>query len=401
MIRNITIEEAQERLMETSNTLEIRKKKITDCLGAILAEDIIAMVTQPPFPRSAMDGYAVHATDILSATREKPITLPVKMLVCAGDEPTGFFPQGMAAQIMTGAPIPRGADLVIPQEAVDCNEYEVTFYKSGKIHDNCCLRGEDFFQGDILATRGSPVDSYTIAAAVAGGVNQANVYERIRVAVITTGNELIPAGEKLPAGKIYNSSLAYFESRLASLGCEVVFSATIPDEKELIAEAVREAAIHANLILTTGGISVGKKDYLPEVIDSLGANVIFRGIQIKPGMPTMAAIFEERTILCLSGNPYSAIAMFEILYPAYEKKARSRNQMRLYRLESTMINDFHKSSPTRRLVRGILEKNGVFVPKGQQNGQLYAGIGTNCLVDIPAGSAPLMTGEKVELFLLP
>ncbi|MCD8122510.1 MAG: molybdopterin molybdotransferase MoeA [Clostridiales bacterium] len=398
---NVSIEEAQARLMEASVMLGIQKKKITDCLGDVLAEDVVAAAMQPPFPRSAMDGYALHAADVESANRDRPVRLPVRGTIYAGDSLPERLSRGKTVRIMTGAPIPQGADLVIPQEATDCGEQEVTFYESGKAGENCCPAGEDFRRGEILAEKGNPADPYTMAAAAAGGVREVCVRERIRAAVITTGNELVPVDEELPAGKIYNSSLVYFVSRLSELGCEVVSAVTVSDEEEEIAEAIRNAAVVADLILTTGGVSVGRRDCLPEVIRRLGATVLFRGLSIKPGMPTMAASFKERTILCLSGNPYSAIAMFEILYPAYEKKAQGRNRMRLGRSRGVMGNTFPKSSPSRRLVRGILKGNDVFVPEMQGNGQLLAGVGSNCLVDIPAGSGPVMQGEEVELFVLP
>lgn len=401
----VTIEEAQNRLTEMSMEVGVQKRRIWDCLGLVLAEDIAAVITQPPFARSAMDGYAVRAEDVSFATQEASVILPVVAEIYAGDQPPQKLLPGEAMRIMTGAPIPEGADLVIPQEMTDYGGREVTFYRGGKAGENCCPAGEDFSKGDILARKGEAVDAYTIAAAVAGGVKMAAVRKRIRAAVITTGNELVSMDEKtdeknLPIGKIYNSSLAYFVSRLTELGCDVISAVTVPDDTEVISETIRTAASEADLILTTGGVSVGGKDYLPEVINDLGAENIFRGIRIKPGMPTMAARYQNSTILCLSGNPYSAIAMFEVLFPAYEQKALGRNRMRIRRYQSVTINSFTKASPNRRLVRGILQDDGVWIPKDQRNGQLLAGVGSNCLVDIPAGSGPLTVGVTVELYTL-
>ncbi len=396
-----SVEEAQLSLMQNSPTLSSEIIPIETALSRTLTEDMIAQLTQPPFPRSAMDGYALRSADLMDEiSQTHPQSFPVVGTVFAGDEPFGTLPRGHAVRIMTGAPIPDGADVIIPQEMTDYGQERVTLYQKLSQHANCVPSGEDFCEGDILSAKGQIIDPYTIAAGVAGGVRTVQVRRPIRAAVITTGSELVSSKETLRLGQIYNSNLAFFQSRLVQLGCEVITCASYSDDLDAIRAAVNEAADAADLVLTTGGISVGQKDYLPQIINSLDADLLFRGIAVKPGSPTLAARLRDAVILSLSGNPYSAIAMFEVLFPYFEQKALGRNALRLMRLQRPAVNGYPKASPARRFVRGMLRPDGVYIPKDQRNGQLHGGIGSNCLVDIPAGTNEIRPMDTVSVLLL-
>ncbi len=403
-METITVEEAQRRIFEASEILpkeQIFLSDTSDVLlrGRILAEDIKAKITQPPFPRSAMDGYAVRAENTAGASRENPVCLPVEKEVDAGDAPVSLT-EGHAIRIMTGAPIPEGADLVIPQEMTNYGEQTVEIYRSLSAGTNCVPAGEDFRQGDTIAEKGSCVDAYTAASAAASGADRITVRRKIRVIILTTGSELTLPGEILEPGKIYNSSLTFFRSRCAELNCEIIRAVQVEDNIEAIAREIEKGAPEADLILTTGGVSVGKKDYLPEVMDRIGAAILFHGIDVKPGSPTMASKLGKATILSLSGNPFSAAAMFELLFAYYEKKALQRTNLRIFRAMLPASSGYPKKTKRRRFIRGVIGQDGVYIPAGQKNGQLQAGIGSNCLVEIAPGNEGIAPGEAVKVWII-
>ncbi len=392
-----SIEDAGKKLYEAAVLLGVENLSVEESYGRVLAEDLIAKLTQPPFRRSAMDGYAVRYEDICAVTETEKVFLPVADAIYAGDSPLSGELQGAAVKIMTGAPVPDWADVVIPHEMTDRGEEQVRIDRALSKESNCVPAGEDFMEGDTLSERGSVVDPYTIATAVAGGITSVEVRSKVRVSVLTTGSELIDAGQPILPGQIYNSSKAFFAVRLKELGCEVLEASQVSDEPEAIAESLKALAEESDLIVTTGGVSVGEKDYLPLVLEQIGAETVFQGIAVKPGSPTMAAKYKDAIILCLSGNPFSAIAMFETLFPYYEYKAMGLKEMPMKVCKTICKNSYPKKSKMRRLIRGKLDPEGVTVPAQQRNGQLQAGIGCNCLVEIPAGSERVEAGEMVTV----
>lgn len=396
----ISLERAREIMVSQGKVLEAEKASVFEAFGRVLAEDIYAPMSQPPFARSAMDGFAVRSEDIKDACREKPVRLKLTDRVYAGMEAEKAVEPGETVQIMTGAMVPCGADCVIRQEDCSFREQEIDIYKECFPGENICPAGEDFQKGELLALKGRKIDAYLTAAVVAAGVKELLVYRKARVAVITTGDELKQPGEALKPGEIYDANQAYLSARLKELGCEVVSVCGALDKIENISEAVSEAVKRADLVLTIGGVSVGEKDLLPEVMEELGAEMLFHGISVKPGMPTMLSSLMGTPVLSLSGNPYSAAAVFELLVPSFLEKLVGRENTELTVRTAELANDFLKESPVRRILRGYYDGNMVYVSEKQGNGQLKGGIGCNCLIDIPAGSREIRAGQCVKLFLM-
>lgn len=395
----ISLEEAQRLICLQSKCTGIELLPIEDCIGRILAEDLHALVSHPPFPRSAMDGYALSSNTLRDAREDHPVKCSVIYKICAG-QPTGrAIAEGEAVRIMTGGMIPEGADCVVPQEFTDYGEEEVSIYRKAEPGDNYCPEGEDFHAGELLAEKGMRVDSYMIAAAVAAGKESLQVYRRLRAAVITTGDELCRPGQELKTGQIYDSNMAYICSRLKELGCELNYVYCAGDNVNRICQAVMEAGKESDFIITTGGVSVGEKDLLPAVMESLHARQIFHGIRIKPGMPTMFSVYDGIPVLSLSGNPYSSSAMFELLVKPFLAKSsgENRNLIEMRTVLAVMAEDYPKKSPVRRFIRGKYDGSSVWAAVQQRNGQLKAGIGSNCLIDIPEGSAELKAGDAVRI----
>lgn len=398
MVR-ITLEEAQKLIFQQEYAVEAMRRPVTECTGSVLAENLVSGMMQPPFARSAMDGYALRQEDVRKADREHPAILQVVYKTCAGDRPGRNIQPGECVRIMTGAMIPEGADCVIRQEDTDYGEETVQIYTAAVLQQNCCQAGEDFQAGEVLAKAGETVDAYTVAAAVASGKKELSVRRRLRAALVTTGEELCETGSVLQPGQIYNSNQAYLRVRLMQEGCDVVYCKMTGDDRESIARAVQEAADKADFVITTGGVSVGQKDQLPHVMDALGARILFRGIAVKPGMPTMCSVLGKTPVLSLSGNPYSAFSVFELLIRPLTAGLLGADGYDYIRIHTTASSDFLKESRGRRLLRGYYDGTAVALSKKQQNGQLTGGIGCNCLVDVPAGSGPVYAGTPVEIIL--
>ena len=210
----VTLEQAQELFKTCMPVRKKEEKRSADCLGQILAKPIYAAVTQPPFPRSAMDGFALRSRDICRADMQHPVTLEVTGCVCAGQKSELVLKPYQAVRIMTGAMIPEGADCVVKQEDAEWDAEAVRIYHNAQPGENYCPAGEDFSAGNLLAEAGTPVDSYLLAAVTAAGVRNLTVYKRLKAAVITTGDELQNTETPLQPGKIYDANGIWLCTRL-------------------------------------------------------------------------------------------------------------------------------------------------------------------------------------------
>ncbi len=396
----ISIWEAMDLVVKHTRMMGEEELPIMDCLGRVLSRDILTAIDQPPFPRSAMDGYAIRSVDSKGACEAEPKEFEVVGLQCAGDPYFRPINQGEALRIMTGAAIPEGADCVIPQEYTDYGEERVSIYKEMGVYDNYCEIGEDFPQGDCLAQEGDIVDSYLIAAAIAAGLDSLPVRKKVRAAVITSGDELQNPGTKLKEGKIYNSNLGFFTTRLSELGCQIIMAESAGDSMDSIKDKISEASKSCDFIITTGGVSVGVKDLLPDAMEELGADLIFHGIAIKPGMPTMFSLLNGTPVLSLSGNPYSAAAVFELLAQPILRNAFGFNKPVLEKVTGISSDEFRKKTKWDRFLRGYYKEGTISFSAGQRNGQTRSGIGCNCLIYLENGRDPVKAGEELTAFLL-
>lgn len=397
----ITLEEAVRRMCEERMVADTEEISIHDCIGRVLAEDFVAQITQPPFPRSAMDGYAVRSEDIKEASKGHPVCLHVQERVCAGDEPAHLSGNGYAIRIMTGAVIPESADCVVKQEDTDYGEEIVHIFASAERNQNCCPAGEDYYVGEKLIEKGSVLNAYAVAVLAGNGVETVRVRKKLKAAIISSGDELMKPGQPLRPGKIYDTNRFFLESRCIQFGCEVVFAETVGDSKDEIQDAIQRALGRADFIITTGGVSVGQKDLIPEVVSGYhNTEVLFHGVNIKPGMPTLFALMEGKPFLGLSGNPYSAFAVFELMGKPMIAKMQGKkdcmHEIRYARLE----NGFLRARPCRRIVRGYYDGEKVSLSKFQKNGQVKAGIESNCLVELDEGKESIPADARVKIYLL-
>lgn len=398
----MTAEAALELVLQHTPVIQEKEEiPIAEVSGRILAEDIKTVFDNPPFHRSPIDGYACKAADLEGATKEQPAHLKVLREIDAGDYSEEEVGSGQAVRIMTGAAIPPGCDCCIRQEDTDYGEETVRIYKAERQWGNYCFRGEDFRAGQVLL-KSSRELGFVEAGVLAGmGIPKVKVYRRPRIAVLTTGNEVVQPGEPLAPGKIFDINQKLLAARLLELGAELTEARSVPDEPEQMAEALKKAAGEADLIVTTGAVSVGKKDIMHASLALIGAERVFWGIQVKPGMPTLFSDYEGIPVMSLSGNPFSALVITELLLRPMLAKMMQKPSMELRRVTGKLSDAFGKQSPGRRFVRAFWENGSFHLPEGlNSNGVLASMLGCNCLLDIPAGSDALRPGDEAEAILL-
>lgn len=398
----LILEQAQNLLLERVNMIKDAEEiTLWDAGGRVLAKDIYAEHDQPPFPRSPLDGYAVRSADISTASKDQPVRLRVLEEVDAGHVGSRCVEPGTAVRIMTGAPIPDGADCIVGQEDTDYGEETVEVYEPIGSYENYCYAGEDYKAGTKILGEGLLLGAVEVGILASLGLESVSVYRSPKAAVITTGDEIILPGEELAGGKIYDSNLYTLVTRLRMWGMEVTAKERVGDDAAFAAERIREAAGNADLVITTGGVSVGKKDIMHEVVKLLGCETIFWKIAVKPGMPTLCAQYQGKLLICLSGNPYGAAVNLELLVRPLLCKMSGRPDLKIRRVRAVTESTFPKMSRVTRYVRGYYENGKVRIPDGSNaSGILSTMCGCNCLIEIPAGTSRLERGDTADIILL-
>ncbi len=396
----LEVEEAVQKLkdavVEQEETTEVL---LLDALGLIVAEDVIAVSDQPPFARSPLDGYALRAADIQTADKKHPVMLTVIDKIMAGQASKKQVGEKEAIRLMTGAPIPVGADCVIRQEDTDLGKDTVAVFQSLQPFENYCFQGEDYQAGSCLLQKGTRIRAAEIAVMASCGKEKVKVYSGPKVSLFSTGDEIVMPGEDLSEGKIYDTNLFYLHARLREMGVSVENAEKCVDDAVQVAEKIKQIAKTSSLILTTGGVSVGEKDIMHEVRKILHVEPLFWRVKIKPGSPTLAFVYEETLVICLTGNPFGVVANFELLVrPVLEKLSRGAVTA-CKRGIGILQNDFLKASHSRRIVRARYEDRKVFLPEGHASGMIRSMSETNCFLDIAAGTDELKKGDGVQIII--
>lgn len=404
MRTNISLEEAQALVLSIAKPAGDSNTLLQQAAGRVLARDVQSLLNVPAFDKSPLDGYAVRAGDTKTAGPDSPVVLRVIEEVPAGSMPVKAVGPGETTRIMTGAPIPAGADEVIRFEDVREAPDRIEVSRPVTAGKNIVPLGEDVARGEVVARRGTVINSALLGVLASLGIASIPVYNRVSAAIITTGSELLDPAEAWVPGKIYNSNLYALEARCRELGVEPLFLASVPDEKETIEKTLREALAQVDFVLTTGGISVGLYDVVKEAVQDIGATPLFWRISMKPGTPAFAAHLDGKPIVSLSGNPAAAMINFDLIVtPALKKMSGMVNQLPAT-ITGVLAGDFAKGSPQRRLLRARWMKRGrdefIQLTGPQGNGVLKSLVDCNLLVDVPAGSPPLAAGQVVSAFLV-
>lgn len=406
MKKFIALEEALEILNKNTKALKSEVVSIKDSLKRVLYGDIKSKINNPPFNKSVFDGYAFKSEDSKGTSKENPIELKIVDEIFAGDFSEREIKSGEAVRIMTGAPIPLGADCVLKQEETERHGDLVKIFKEMKSNENVSFMGEDIKIGETLIKKGKRLDYADLGIMASSGISQATVYKKPKVSIISTGDEVCDINSTLKPGKIYDSNLYSLSGRIEELGYNVLSMEHVGDNIIKIGKAIEKAFEKSDIVFTTGGASVGEKDLMQKVAESIGFEKLFWKIKIKPGSAVVCSKREEKILISLSGNPNAALTTFELLgKPVLKKLEGEEENINIKREKGILMDSFNKKSPQRRFLRGnvIYDEKGarVYITQIKSgNGILSSLLNANCLIEVEKGNEGLNKGEVVNIIKL-
>jgi molybdenum cofactor synthesis domain-containing protein len=312
----LTFDEAKKVILERvrPKPLGIEEISLLEASSRVLAQDITASRDIPPFDRSTVDGYAVRAQDTFGAEENRPITLIAHGAVRVGETPKIVVRKKEAAEIVTGAPIPEGSDAVVMLEQTERKANRIRVFSAVARHENVMKTGQDIGKGEIVLKSGNLLGSREIGVLAALGMARVKVYVVPRVAVFSTGAEVTEPGKSLRNGKIYDINAYSLSAAVLESGGKPIFLGVFPDDLVKLQKALRQALASADVVVTSGGVSVGPKDVMPKALASIGKPGTFiSGIAIKPGKPTTIGLIRDKPVFSLPGHPASALLVFHLL----------------------------------------------------------------------------------------
>jgi molybdopterin molybdotransferase len=387
----LTVDEALDRLLGAAQPLtDVETVDTLAASGRVLATGVVSSVNVPPMDNSQMDGYAVRTLDVPAV----PTTLPVSQRIAAGHVGAPLAP-GTAARIFTGAPMPPGADAVVMQERCSAGEGTVTLNERPIAGAWIRRVGVDIAAGDRVLETGRRLRPQDCGVAAAAGAAQLTVYRRLRVAVFFTGDELSMPGEPLAPGRIYNSNRYTLRGLLEGMGCEVFDLGIVPDDLGKTREALASASVGADVILTSGGVSVGEEDHVKPAVEAEGSLDLWQ-ISMKPGKPLAFGRVRDVPFIGLPGNPVSSFVTFLIFARPFLLLRQGVTEPRVQALQ--LPADFELSTPDKRreFLRARVNDAGcVEIHRNQNSAILSSTVWAGGLVDNPAGQ-PIARGDKVR-----
>jgi molybdopterin molybdotransferase len=376
------VEDALDQLLGMANEQRLADSELLaldEARGRVLASDLLATHDLPPWPNSAMDGYALNLADL----HRQP--LKVSQKVYAGLAPDTLLP-GTCARIFTGAPLPPGATCVEMQENVEVLEDgRVRFLQLLKAGQNIRAQGQENRVGDILLRAGKRLGPFELAVAAGQGLAQLHVVRRPRVALLSTGDELVEPGQPLRPGSIYNSNRVLLGHWLRELGCEVIDAGILPDRPAQTRLKLEQLQVSADLILTTGGVSAGDADCLGQVLRDSGKPLLWK-LAIKPGKPLTVGHFGTVPVIGLPGNPTSALVTFGLLARPYLLRVQGVEDVMPLSFTVNAGFDWHKVGSRREYLRVKLEAGRAVLYSNQSSGVLLGATWADGLVEIPENS---------------
>ena len=312
----LTFEEAQKKINEQFKPVFLGEEEavLLEAYNRVLNEDVVSTLDIPPFNRSTVDGYAVKAEDTFEADENTPATLKVSGAVNIGEPPNVKVAKGEAVEIVTGAPISEGADSVVMVEDTQREDADLQVFGALTSGENVMKKGSDLKKGALVLKKGVVLGSSEIGVLAALGLTKVKVLKIPMVAVISTGAEVMEPGKPLPPGKIYDINAYSISTAVIESGGKPVYFGVVPDDKAALAKAMQTAVASADMVITSGGVSVGPRDYTPQIVDSLGKpGIVVYGIAVKPGKPTTVGFVGDKPIFSLPGHPTSALLIFYLL----------------------------------------------------------------------------------------
>ena len=404
MEENLEYQQARALLLEQVGALDTERIPLEQCGGRVLAEDIVAGEDIPPFDRSPYDGYAFRAADTAGASADAPAILRVLEEIPAGGVSHIPVTAGTAVRVMTGAPIPLGADAVVMYEKTHFTQDTVAVFQQFTPGTNIVRAGEDVRRGEVLARRGMRIDPGLAGTLASLGIGRPAVYRLPRIGILSTGSELVEVGRKPEPGQIRNANRYALTAAVDREGWEAVYLGAAGDDVEEISRLVEQGLSSCDAVISTGGVSAGDFDLTPAAMERAGVCMLFQRVAIKPGMSCAYGVRAGKPVCALSGNPASALTNFYVLtLPALRKLAGYCEPLPA-EFPASLEYGFGKASPAARFLRGRLEirdgRTWIVPPGGQGNVVLSSTIGCDMMAEIPAGSGPVAAGTELRGFML-
>jgi molybdopterin molybdotransferase len=397
----LSLEQARTRILDRLPRLPTERVPLLEALDRFAAEDIRGLRAVPGFDNSAFDGYAVHSVEVASASPEHPVPLRVSGLCAAGSAPGPAFPAGSCVRIFTGAPLPAGADAIVMQEDTRSpGPGLVEFLAASTPWEGVRFAGEDVRPGDVLLRSGHRLRPGALSLIASTGVDTLPVNRRPRLSLLSTGSELIEPGQPLQPGQIHDSNGVLLESLARREGVEVLGRTRIADELEATLNALDQASRSADVIITTGGVSVGDADLLRPALAKLGGEVDLWRIAMKPGKPFAFGRLGKAWWFGLPGNPVSAFVTWRVLVRPALHRLMGSVEPATVALPARLGQPFTNRGDRRHLIRATLDTQGRVFQAGTQGSHLQAGLAhANVLLDLPAATT-WEAGREVTVELL-
>lgn len=399
----IPVKEAIQRIVKQQITMPSHKMSLENSLNHILAEDIVATYDIPRFDKSPYDGFAIRSIDSQGASGKHRIEFKVIDHIGAGSVSNKVVGEREAVRIMTGAQIPEGADAVVMFEQTIELEDTFTIRKPFTKNENISLKGEETTTGDIVLKKGQVINPGVIAVLATYGYTEVQVIKQPSVAVIATGSELLDVSDPLEDGKIRNSNGPMIHALAEKLGLEVGIYKTQKDDLESGIQIVKEAMSNHDIVITTGGVSVGDFDYLPEIYKAVNAEVLFNKVAMRPGSVTTVAFANGKYLFGLSGNPSACFTGFELFVKPAVKHMCGALEVFPQVVKATLMEDFSKANPFTRFIRAkatLTSAGATVVPSGfNKSGAVVAIAHANCMIMLPGGTRGFKAGHTVDVIL--
>ncbi|MGE5341387.1 MAG: gephyrin-like molybdotransferase Glp [Candidatus Omnitrophota bacterium] len=384
----IPIETAENILNTISCHPEVEAIPLMESLGRILAQDIVSRISMPPFDKSAMDGYAIRSDDPSPAFN-------VVEVIAAGSVPTQTIETGQCAKIMTGAMLPHGADRVVKVEVTEETDGVMTI--TGKDpHSNICYLGEDIKPGDLILSKGHRIRPQEVGIIASMGLTQVTVYQKPRVGLVTTGSEIVEPGSELQTGQIYNSNAYSIGAQVLQAGASITYAGIVGDDPEMIRRTLDDLLSQNQMVLISGGVSMGDYDFVPRILKELGVQLYFDKVAIQPGKPTVFGTRGETFVFGMPGNPVSTFIVFEVFVKRLLCKLMGVDYTPMI-LKGIMKKDFHRKRAERTAYIPVTYDNEGVVDTLEYHGSahLNALSPANALLKVPTGVYHISKGSTV------
>lgn len=390
----IDVETAQDLILSNSSRpSEIIEVAIKDALDFVLAKNVISKIDMPPFRQSAMDGYAINGFDDTIYT----IVGEIK----AGDDNNPNLNVGEAVRIFTGAPVPDRANTVIMQEKVIVNGNKITLEESIQANKNIRPKGEQIKVGDIALTKGTTIKGAHVGFLASLGITEIQVYKKPSISIVVTGNELIRPGNRLPYGRVYESNGSMLTAVLNELGYKNTSIVTVEDDYKKTKNILKNVIQNSDVIIITGGISVGDYDFVGKALKDIGVEEIFYKVKQKPGKPLFFGKKDQASVFGLPGNPAAALSCFYMYVYSLLKKSEGAFNTNFPNILIPLLTDYKVKGDRAQFLKARIQNNGVEILDGQSSAMIRAFGEANALVFLPENTKQVCKGQNVKTILLP